>query len=258
MKFFKTFKTVAALSLTLSLATSISPTFAADEGKKIVQPNLDENFWNDYNSWLANRIRIKGNDPGGSGMTLGVDSTLYYTTSGSFTKRTQYNGTAGGNYYTTTSSGGKLLGWGTTSGLGYAEVQTWVGPEFTPQGSGSKTAYISFYGRRYGAMLGSGTSQYKIVGAVKDLTTGAIIGEVELDSATLTGSQTVRNYEGSFPTKSVLAVLEGGHRYHAFIRLSASSDSNANMAANFGFDKTYYYNGSTPGVFLDKVFVDFK
>lgn len=109
---------VAALSLTLSLATSISPTFAADEGKKIVQPNLDENFWNDYNSWLANRIRIKGNDPGGSGMTLGVDSTLYYTTSGSFTKRTQYNGTAGGNYYTTTSSGGKLLGWGTTSGLG--------------------------------------------------------------------------------------------------------------------------------------------
>ncbi|MED1825706.1 hypothetical protein [Brevibacillus agri] len=65
-------------------------------------------------------------------MTLGVDSTLYYTTSGSFTKRTQYNGTAGGNYYTTTSSGGKLLGWGTTSGLGYAEVQTWVGPEFTP------------------------------------------------------------------------------------------------------------------------------
>lgn len=267
---------ISLLTVALSMMT-LTGAFAEEKKDKLDASGAEKRFWEAFNKWseetqikpLKEREKEKNNSgdvstyvvPGsdGSSFSLGTDTAIYYTTTGNKTTTRQYNATVGASYSISASSGGDLTGWGSTGGLGYAEVNTWVGPEFSISGSGSQGAYISFYGSRYGAMLGSGTSTYEIRAYVKDLTTNSIIGQTKIDGATLTGSQTLRNYEGDFGTYAIFATLEAGHRYYAYLRFNGTADSNSNIASSFSFDPDQYpYGGSNGGVHLDKAYLDFK
>ena len=180
--------------------------------------------------------------------TLGTDVTYTSTDTGNMGKETDLLSTADVRWGSSYSDADSY-----TAAIGSASSWAYNAKTVTVSGSGSKNAYIRFYGSYSGntspGFMG-GTAAAKVRVSVYDVTAGSEIGGSTVKDIS-DSVKAMSTYNGSI-SKAVLVSLQAGHTYlfRFGISTSVANYSPQNCISDF--------YGSTHGVTTTKVTIDYQ
>jgi len=180
--------------------------------------------------------------------TLGTDVTYTSTDTGNKGQSTSGIAGAGARYGTSYSDANTY-----TAGIGSASSWAYNAKTVQVTGTGSKNAYIRFYGNYVGntapGFMG-GTAAARINMSVYDVTTGNEIGTGLV--ADISDTIANGNYNSSI-SKAVLVSLQAGHTYLLRFGISTSVANYSPQACISDF-----YDDTNHGIKATKVMIDYQ
>ena len=126
-------------------------------------------------------------------------------------------------------------------GIGGGSAGAWNGRRFQVTGSGSRFAYVDFYGTAHCSSVPSltGSTNWQVDVVVYDSTLDSIIGNMNVFSAS--HSISLLTYtDGGNISNSVLVSLQAGHEYVVYVKTTGDCSQYGTFASTMASDSGNY------------------